>query len=156
MQADRPVMPGYGILDAREGFWLLTWEWAEARLDGAPTWWVSTAGSSGPHTAPVWGVWRDGRGWFSTGPGTRKARNLAAKPSCSIAVEHDGGHVIVEGVVERESIASPLVVRYREKYAWDGFLDDVFFAVTPTVAFGMINTPDLFAGSATRWQPAGS
>jgi hypothetical protein len=159
VQADRPIMPGYGILDAGEGAGLLTWEWAEARLAGAATWWVSTVGagrlhtqSVWPHTQPVWGVWAERRGWFSTGLDSRKARNLAITPRCTVAVEHEGGHVIVEGSVDQVALPVELVVVYREKYQWDGPVDDIFYAVTPEVVFGMVNTPGLFAGSATRWR----
>ena len=153
VRADRPVMPGYGILDADEGTGLLPWEWAQTRLAAAPTWWVSTMGSGRPPTAPVWGVWADERGWFSTGPKSRKARNLAVTPVCTIAVEYDGGHVIVEGSVAREPMAPTLDERYRTKYAWDGPVDEIFYAVAPTVVFGMINTPGQFVGSATAWRP---
>jgi hypothetical protein len=150
-------MPGYGLLDASAG--LLPWEWAEARLAGARTWWVSTVGGHGthtqpvcPHTQPVWGLWADDRGWFSTGPDSRKARNMAINPMCTIAIEHDGGHVVVEGSTDRRPLPSALIAVYREKYEWDGPVDDVFYAVTPEVVFGMINTPGLFTGSATRWR----
>ena len=152
VRADRPVMPGYGLLDASDGSGLLPWDWAQARLDGAPTWWVSTVGRRGPHTAPVWGVWSAEQGWFSSGPDSRKARNLAAMPRCTIAVEHEGGHVIVEGSVSTEALPALLVERYRVKYAWDGPVDETFYVVKPTVVFGMINTPGLFTGSATRWR----
>ena len=43
------------------------------------TTWLSTVNEDGsPHVTPVGALWLDGAFWFQTGPGTRKARNVAA------------------------------------------------------------------------------
>ncbi|MDQ2759398.1 MAG: pyridoxamine 5'-phosphate oxidase family protein [Actinomycetota bacterium] len=36
---------------------------------------------------PVWGVWHEDHLWFSSSKGSRKARNLAAEPRCSISTD---------------------------------------------------------------------
>jgi len=56
-------------------------------------------GASGPHTRPVWGVWRDGGFWFSTGSQAR--RNLEANAAITVHLESGEEVVIVEGVAER-------------------------------------------------------
>ena len=48
----------------------------------------------------VWGLWQDGRLFFSTGSKSRKARNLAQNSNCVICTEHAHEAVIVEGVAD--------------------------------------------------------
>ena len=50
---------------------------------------------------PVWGVWLDGRLWFSSGLRSRKARNLAADPRCTLTTDDARDPVVVEGTAER-------------------------------------------------------
>jgi hypothetical protein len=51
--ADRPVMPGYGILPADQGSGLLPWGEAERRLTVAHDYWVATVPADGsPHVMP--------------------------------------------------------------------------------------------------------
>ena len=58
--ADRPVMPGYGILPADQGSGLLSWAEAERRLTASHDYWVATVRPDGrPHVMPVWGVWAE-------------------------------------------------------------------------------------------------
>src|ERR1700726_707816 len=72
----RPVMPGYGLPATKDG--LLSWKWAEQRLQKSHNYWITTVKPDGsPHTMVVWGLWQDGRLLFSTGSKSRKARNLA-------------------------------------------------------------------------------
>ena len=51
------------------------------------TTWLSTVNEDGsPHVTPVGALWLDGTFWFQTGASTRKGRNVARDPRCSIAV----------------------------------------------------------------------
>src|SRR3954468_22145724 len=51
------------------------------------TCWLTTLDADGgPHTTGVGAEWHDGAWWFETGRGTRKGRNLARDPRCSLAV----------------------------------------------------------------------
>jgi hypothetical protein len=43
-----------------------------------------------PHAASVGAGWLDGDLYFTSGPGTRKARNLAANPACTFSVGLEG------------------------------------------------------------------
>ena len=82
--ASRPHMPGYGLPKGTKG--LLPWGWAEQRLKKSHNYWITTVRPDGsPHTMIVWGLWLDGRFYFSTGRQSRKARNLAANPACTSA-----------------------------------------------------------------------
>ena len=60
-RADRPFMPGYGVLPADQGSGLLPWAEAERRLTASHDFWCATVRPDGrPHVMPVWGVWLDG------------------------------------------------------------------------------------------------
>jgi hypothetical protein len=63
---------------------------------------LATAGPDGrPHTAGVGVVWHDGDLYFTSGPGTRKARNLKATPACALAVKFPGMDLTLEGEAAR-------------------------------------------------------
>src|SRR3954453_7407001 len=64
----------------------------------ARTTWLCTGSEDGrPHVTAVGALWVDGAFWFQTGSGTRKARNVARDPRCSIAVSILDADVVVEG-----------------------------------------------------------
>jgi pyridoxine/pyridoxamine 5'-phosphate oxidase len=160
MKADRPYMPGYGVLPETEGSGLLDWAEAERRLTVSHDYWCATVRPDGaPHVMPVWGVWLDGRLWFSSGLGSRKARNLAADPRCALTTDDTQNPVVVEGlavrVVDLDRIAA-FVVAVNAKYdagMTTAFLDpDVngSYAVAPERAFALSH--DDFTGSPTRWR----
>jgi hypothetical protein len=82
----------------------------------ARTTWLTTINADGsPHTTPVGAIWLDDTFWFQTGAGTRKARNLAGEPRCSIAVSILDADVVVEGEAER--VTDPTAVA-RAAAAW--------------------------------------
>jgi PPOX class probable F420-dependent enzyme len=158
-RADRPAMPGYGVLGPGEGTGLLPWSWAEERLTASRYYWVSTVRPDGrPHASPVWGLWHDGRLWFSCGGRSRKARNLAADPRCSVTTDDAENPVIVDGVAEitrdPEAIARFVDAgnaKYGPSYTVE-FLDpdvNLTVAVRPERVFGLLH--DDFPGSPTRW-----
>jgi len=157
--ADRPHMPGYGVLPADEGSGLLSWAEAERRLTGSHDYWCATVRPDGrPHAMPVWGVWLDGRLWFSSSLASRKARNLSADPRCTVTTDDAQNPVVVEGTA-RQVVDRPALERFmaamNDKY--DGgmtleFLDPTVngsYAVRPVRAFAL--THDDFIGSPTRW-----
>lgn len=76
----------------------------EARTPPAPdahnsrTTWLTTLNDDGsPHVTAVGAIWLDNAFWFQTGCGTRKARNVARDPRCSVAVSILDADVVVEG-----------------------------------------------------------
>ncbi len=152
-KAGRPHMPGYGIPKGRKG--LLPWKWAEQRLKKSHNYWITTTGPDGsPHTMVVWGIWIDGSFYFSTGKGSRKARNLAQNPRCVVATERADEAVIVEGEAEltKDSPAIKFFSQYEKKYKWDmsQMQDEPIYRVTPRKAFGLYEKK--FQASATRWK----
>jgi PPOX class probable F420-dependent enzyme len=158
--ADRPFMPGYGILPAGQGSGLMPWAEAGRRLTASHDFWVATARPDGrPQVMPVWGVWLDGRLWFSSSLGSRKARNLAADPRCTITTDDALNPVVVDGVAERVTDAERIaafVDAVNAKYDADmtvEFQDPAVngtYAVRPVTVIAM--THDDFTGSPTRWR----
>ena len=66
------------------------------------TTWLSTVNEDGsPHVTAVGALWLDGTFWFQTGAGTRKGRNVARDPRCSIAVSIRDADVVIEGDAAR-------------------------------------------------------
>jgi nitroimidazol reductase NimA-like FMN-containing flavoprotein (pyridoxamine 5'-phosphate oxidase superfamily) len=103
---------------------------------------------------PVWGIWHEGAFYFSTGRESRKARNLAANPRCVVCTERASEAVILEGVAQElkdRALLRSVGPVYKKKYKWDLESESPVFAVRPRVAFGLIEDPDVFAGTATRW-----
>jgi len=54
-----------------------------------------------PHAAAVGSICVDGLWYVVSGPETRKSRNLAANPACTLFVKLPGIDVVFEGEVER-------------------------------------------------------
>jgi hypothetical protein len=122
-------------------------------------WLVSTWPDGRPHAMPVWGMWHEGRFWFSSSKPSRKARNLTANPRCVVTTEDPENPVVVEG--RAELITSPhelaLMLKLENaKYATSygiEMLDPALnstFRVRPLWAFGL-QAGD-FTGSPTRWE----
>lgn len=61
-----------------------------------------------PHSAGVGALWHDGDLYVVSGPGTRKSRNLAANPACTVSVRTAVGDVVLEGEAER--VTDPAVL----------------------------------------------
>jgi PPOX class probable F420-dependent enzyme len=102
---------------------LPTLDWApiSARLDqgltqapgtGGPnrhTCWLATLNADGsPHVTGVGALWVDGTWWFETGRGTRKGRNIARDPRCSLSVATEEFDVTVTG--EASLVTDPATV----------------------------------------------
>jgi PPOX class probable F420-dependent enzyme len=159
-RADRPQMPGYGILPADAGSGLMPWAEAERRLSLAHDFWVATVRPDGrPHVMPVWGVWLDEQVWFSSSLGSRKARNLAADPRCTITTDDALNPAVIDGVAERVTDTVPIaafVAAVNAKYDADmtaEFQDPAVngtFAVRPVTVIAL--THGDFQGSPTRWR----
>lgn len=81
----------------------LPWTRAHGLLESGPKgplagFFLATVGPGGrPHTAGVGVVWHDGDLYFTSGPGSRKSRNLKANPACSIAVKLPGMDLTLDG-----------------------------------------------------------
>jgi PPOX class probable F420-dependent enzyme len=112
---------------------LLDWESIRARLnEGVPqapdtggpnrhTCWLATINKDGsPHLNGIGALWLDDAFWFETGETTRKGRNLARDPRCTLSVATQEFDLVVEG--EAHKVTDPATVaRIAERYAADGW-----------------------------------
>lgn len=101
--------------------WAVVLEKLEAGSAPAPdahnsrTTWLATLNEDGsPHVTAVGAVWLDGTFWFQTGD-TRKGRNVARDPRCSMAVSVRDADVVVEG--DAAHVTDPGIVA-RVARAW--------------------------------------
>lgn len=115
MPAETTNLDGYG----HEA---LPWERARGPLVASPTssdltFFLGTVGANGkPHAAGIGALWCDDTLWLVSGPGTRKSRDLAANPACTIAVRLAGLDLILEGEairVRERAVLERVVGRYR-------------------------------------------
>jgi hypothetical protein len=73
------------------------------------TFFVGTIRPDGrPHAAGVGAIWVDEALYFVSGPGTRRARNLAANPACTVSVRLTGVDLTMEGEAHRVTDAATL------------------------------------------------
>jgi len=152
-KSSRPVMPpAYHIPSTMKGS--VSWEWACERLTKSHNYLITTVDSGGrPYTMVVWGIWLENAYYFSTGSTTRKAKNLAANPNCTVCNENVEEAVIVQGQARQltvDEIPESAFGLYQRKYGWK--LDPDMgpaFKVTPRVVFAM--PEKLFPAGATRW-----
>jgi Pyridoxamine 5'-phosphate oxidase len=86
----------------------LPWSAVAERLDSATTSGqdvftiLGTVTPDGrPHAAPVGAMWIDGAWYVVSGPDTRKARNLAHNPACTLTARLAGVDVVFEGQAHR-------------------------------------------------------
>lgn len=121
-------------------------EWARAvpqleDTSGHRTCWLATTDPDGSaHIAGVGALWVDGKMYFTSGPRTRKSRNLAREPRCAIAVALGDMDVVLEGSASR--VTDERVVKdLAERYAAQGW---------PARAEGTVITAEYSAPSAGR------
>jgi PPOX class probable F420-dependent enzyme len=124
---------------------LLDWAPIEARLreglsqvpgTGGPdrhTCWLATINPDGsPHVTGIGALWADDGWWFETGRGTRKGRNLARDPRCTLSVAAREFDLVVEGeaalVTDAATIAD-LAARWAAE-GWPARADDTGVALT--------------------------
>jgi hypothetical protein len=158
--ASRPHWPDVPMpKDPKSG--LKPWTWALERLEKSHNYWIATSRRDGrPHLMVVWGVWWENAFWFSTGPNTRKAKNMAVHPFCAIGSEKADEAVILEGVPEEitdRGVWKRLAKVYNAKYGGDvepllNSSGGNVYRVAPSMAFGQDEHAENFAESATRWR----
>ncbi|HEX6868556.1 MAG TPA: pyridoxamine 5'-phosphate oxidase family protein [Candidatus Limnocylindrales bacterium] len=121
-----------------------------------------------PHLAMLGALWDEGRVYFVSGGGTRKSRNLATNPACSIAMSLRGIDLVMEGTAVRvtdEATHHRLANRYGEQ-GWPARVQDGAFTydysapsagpppwdlyeVEPVTVYGVLTEEP---GGATRWR----
>jgi PPOX class probable F420-dependent enzyme len=112
---------------------LVDWDRVEGRLSrglpqapgaggpGRHTCWLATTNADGtPHLTGIGALWTSGTFWFETGVTTRKGRNLARDPRCSLSVATDEFDLVVDGTAA--VVDDPAVVaEMADRWAADGW-----------------------------------
>lgn len=161
----------------------LDWGPIAARLDqgltqapgtGGPnrhTCWLATANADGsPHVTGVGAIWVDGAFWFETGDGTRKAKNLARDPRCTVSVATQELDLVIEGVADKitdPDTVTAMATRWAAE-GWPARVDDTGRALTADYSAPSAGPPPWFVyrvkahtatalatvepGGATRWR----
>jgi hypothetical protein len=84
-----------------------------------------------PHSAGIGALWHDGDLYFTSGPGTRKSRNLAGNPACTLSARLEGLDLVLEGEAARvtdPAVLEPVAAAYRDG-GWPAEVDgDAFTA----------------------------
>ena len=115
----------------------LVWDPIAARLaegltqapgTGGPdrhTCWLATIDADGrPHVTGVGALWHDGTFWFETGARSRKGRNLARDPRCTLTVSTHEFDLSVEGTADQ--VADPgTVADMAARWAAEGWPAEV-------------------------------
>jgi hypothetical protein len=89
------------------------------------TMWLTTINHDGsPHVTALGVVPDSGSWYFTSGPATRKSRNLARDPRCVVSVATEPFDLVVEGVAERVTDADELA-SVAEAFVHDGWPAEV-------------------------------
>ncbi len=153
--SSRPYAPGYGFLKSDDKKGMLPWSWVEKKMVSCHTFWLATIHDHDgrPHIMPVWGVWLEDAFFFSTARKSRKGRNLAANPLCTITNDDGREAVIVEA--SASELANPavldrVVAAYKKKYKMDPTtMKEPIYVARPKTVFAFVEKS--FPKSATRW-----
>jgi PPOX class probable F420-dependent enzyme len=135
------------------------------------TCWLATVNADGsPHVTGIGALWADGAFWFETGETTRKGRNLARDPRCSLSVATDDFDLVVDG--HAELIDDPATVAAMAAQwaagGWPARVDDSGIALTAEFSAPSAGPPPwrvyrltartatalltVSPGGATRWR----
>ena len=129
-----------------------------------------STGTGAPHVTGIGALWVDGAFWFETGASTRKGRNLARDPRCTLSVSAHEFDLVVEGearpVDDPETVAA-MAARWADE-GWPARVDDsgraitaefsapsagpppwLVYRLTPHVATALSTVEP---GGATRWR----
>jgi hypothetical protein len=99
---DAPVIPWAKVRDVlARGMTQIT-QGPGAGGPGRHTSWLATVRRDGrAHVVPLGVLWTEDAAYFTAGPGTQKARNLAHDPRCTITVATEPFDLVVEGEAAR-------------------------------------------------------
>jgi len=162
---------------------LLDWSPIQARLaaglsqapgTGGPdrhTCWLATINPDrSPHVTGIGALWADGCWWFETGQYTRKGKNLARDPRCTLSVAAREFDLVVEGeatLVTDPATVAGLAARWAAE-GWPARADDTGAALTAEFSAPSAGPPPwhvyrltprtatalatIDPGGATRWR----
>jgi PPOX class probable F420-dependent enzyme len=161
----------------------LDWDRVRTRLEhgftqaprtGGPdrhTCWLATIDEDGsPHVTGIGALWVDGAFWFETGKGTRKGRNLARDPRCTLSLATDEFDLVIEGeahVVTDPATVATMAARWAAA-GWPASVDETGIGLTADFSAPSAGDPPWFVyrvtartatalltvepGGATRWR----
>ena len=124
---------------------ILDWESVADRLaqgvtqapgTGGPdrhTCWLATINQDGsPHVTGVGALWVDAAFWFKSGEQTRKGKNLARDPRCTLSVATHEFDLVVEGTAEqiKDSTTVALMAERWSDQGWPARVDETGVALT--------------------------
>jgi hypothetical protein len=148
----------------------LRWEPIAARLDqgftGAPgtggpnrfSWWMATINADGSVLLnSVGALWAEGAIWFTSGPKSQKARNLARDPRCTFAMSAEDFDVAIKGRSERVTDPSLVAARAKEWAAggWPCEVDESGIALTAPYSAPSAGPPPWFVYRVTPSKATG-
>jgi hypothetical protein len=112
--------PGYGTAKRT-----LAWDEVRTMLEAAPAYSLATTRADGrPHVVPLDGLWVDDVWWYGGAPQTVHIRNVTDRPRAVMHLADPMQAVIVEGVVQRVTLAAERAQRLADvsnvKYAHYG------------------------------------
>ena len=122
-----------------------------------------------PHVNGIGALWVDGAFWFETGEQSRKAKNLARDPRCTLSVATQEFDLVVDG--DAHQVTEPATVAaMAERWAaegWPAHVDETGRALTAEFSAPSAGPPPWFVyrltprratalatidpGGATRW-----
>jgi hypothetical protein len=119
----------------------------DPRSPDRSTFWLTTLNADGSaHVTSVGALWHEGSFWFQTGERTRKAKNVARDPRCTVSVATKGFDVMVAGVARR--VTDPTTVaEIATLWAEDGWpaeLDDSGTGITAPFNAPTLGPPPWF------------
>ena len=134
------------------------------------TCWLATINPDGsPHVTGIGALWADGAFWFETGRRTRKGRNLARDPRCTLSVATHEFDLVVDGtadMVTDPATVADMAARWVAE-GWPARVDDSGVALTAEFSAPSAGPPPWFVyrltpraataletvepGGATRW-----
>jgi hypothetical protein len=111
------------------------------------TCWLATINEDrSPHVTGIGAIWVDGAFWFETGDGTRKGKNLARDPRCTLSVATQEFDLVLDG--EAEKITEPATVAAMAKEwadaGWPARVDDSGLALTADYSAPSAGPPPWF------------
>jgi PPOX class probable F420-dependent enzyme len=135
------------------------------------TCWLATINPDGsPHVTGIGALWTDGTFWFETGRNTRKGKNLARDPRCTVSVATQEFDLVVEGeaqLVTEPTTVAEMAARWAAE-GWPATVDETGSALTAEYSAPSAGRPPWFVyritpksatalltvepGGATRWR----
>ena len=127
----------------RYGLPLVDWQRVEARLAGTEqlagpespvhrSWLATTNADGTPHLTGLGPLWVAGFAYFTTGEATRKGRNLARDPRCTLGISTEQFDLSVEGdaaLVDEPDVVADLAGRWAAG-GWPASVDASGIALT--------------------------